>query len=100
MKKIMVTKIPITRARINLEKVVKRAHLQQEYFILEKDGFPVAGLIGIDEFEDYLELKDPKIKEQIRKGYEEYQAGKTKPLEEVLVEVRSSLTKKQKKITL
>ncbi|MBI3086469.1 MAG: type II toxin-antitoxin system Phd/YefM family antitoxin [candidate division NC10 bacterium] len=84
----MVHRLPITQARINLGAVVKRAHLNKEYFILEKDGIPVAGLMDIDEFEDYLELQDPEIREHIRKSNEEYLAGKSRPLEEFRAERR------------
>jgi len=28
--------------------------LNREYFILEKDGIPVAGIMNVDELEDYL----------------------------------------------
>ena len=45
----MVNRIPITEARVNLGAVVKRVHLNGEYFILEKDGIPVAGIMGADE---------------------------------------------------
>ena len=55
----MVHRIPITKARTNLGALVKRVHLNKEYFILEKDGIPIAGIMNIDEFEDYLELQDP-----------------------------------------
>ena len=58
----MVHSIPITKARINLGQLAKRAHINKEYFILEKDGIPVIGIMDIDEFEDYLELQDPKLK--------------------------------------
>ena len=78
----MVTTIPITKARINLGALVKRVHLNKEYFILEKDGIPIAGMMDIDEFEDYLELQDPKVRAHIRKSNEEYLAGKSRPLEE------------------
>ena len=47
-------RLPITKASVNLGAVVKRAHLNKEYFILEKDGIPIAGIMGIDEFQDYL----------------------------------------------
>ena len=57
----MVTTIPITKARINLGALVRRVHLNKEYFVIEKDGIPIAGLMDIDEFEDYLELQDPKV---------------------------------------
>ena len=92
----MVTSIPITKARINLGALVKRVHLNKEYFILEKDGIPIAGLMDIDEFEDYLELKDPKIREHIRKSYQEYLTGKSRPAGELLAELRSASVKSTK----
>jgi prevent-host-death family protein len=55
--------LPLTKARINLGAVVKRVHLDKEYVILEKDGIPVAGVMPIDEFEDYLELQGLTIRE-------------------------------------
>ncbi|MBI3326507.1 MAG: type II toxin-antitoxin system Phd/YefM family antitoxin [Nitrospinae bacterium] len=81
-KKPMVTTIPITKARIALGALVKRVHLNKEYFILEKDGIPIVGVMDVDEFEDYLELQDPKARADIRKSTEEYLAGKSRPLEE------------------
>lgn len=98
----MVTTIPITKARINLGALVKRVHLNKEYFILQKDGIPIAGMMDIDEFEDYLELQDPKVREHIRKSNEEYLAGKSRPMEEFLAELeggtgkRSKTTRRQK----
>lgn len=37
--------------------------------------------MDIDEFEDYLELQDPKVQEAIRKSHEGYLAGKARPAE-------------------
>ncbi len=85
---VRVRRLPITKARINLGAVVKRAHLAKEYFILKKDGIPVAGLMDVDEFEDYLELKDPTIRRHIRKSYEEYRAGKSRPANLLLSELQ------------
>ena len=56
----MVTTIPITKARNNLGALIQQVHLNKEYVILEKDGIPIAGIMDIDEFEDYLELQDPR----------------------------------------
>ena len=39
--------MPITKARINLGAVVRRVRLNKEYFILEKDGIPVAGIMNV-----------------------------------------------------
>jgi PHD/YefM family antitoxin component YafN of YafNO toxin-antitoxin module len=83
----MVQRLPITKARINLGAVVKRAHLNKEYFILEKDGIPVAGLMDIDEFEDYLELQDPQVRAHIAKSREEFRAGKSRPYRAFLAEL-------------
>ena len=80
----MVYRIPITKARINLGQLVRRAHVNKECFILEKDGIPVAGIMDVDEFEDYLELRNPKIGAEIRKSHAEYRAGKSRPAEALL----------------
>ena len=53
----MVRHLPITKARVNLGAVVKRIHMDKEYVILEKDGIPIAAMMDVDEFEDYLELR-------------------------------------------
>lgn len=89
--------VPITQARINLGALVKRVHLNKEYFILEKDGIPVAGLMDIEEFEDYLELQDPKVRKHIQKSRAEYLAGKSRPVEEFLVELGQTVGKKRKR---
>ncbi|MBI4469185.1 MAG: type II toxin-antitoxin system Phd/YefM family antitoxin [Acidobacteria bacterium] len=92
----MLHRIPITKARINLGQVARRAHVDKEYFILEKDGIPVAGIMDADELEDYLELRDPKVREHIRKSNEEYLAGKSRPLEEFLAELKKGTAKRAK----
>jgi PHD/YefM family antitoxin component YafN of YafNO toxin-antitoxin module len=93
----MVQTLPITKARINLGAVVKRIHLNKEYVILEKDGIPIAGIMDIDEFEDYLELQDPKIKRDIRKSTEEFRAGKGRLAREFLTELERGKPKTSKR---
>ena len=83
----MVHRLPITKARINLGQVVRRAHVNKEYFILEKDGIPVAGIMDVDEFEDYLELQDPKVRAHIRKSSDEHRSGRSRPADAVIEEV-------------
>ena len=89
----MVQTMPITKARINLGAVVKRIHLNKEYVILEKDGIPIAGMMDIDEFEDYLELQDPKAQRDIRKSTEEFRAGNSRPAREFLAELEGKKKK-------
>lgn len=86
----MVNRIPITKARINLGQLVRRVHVNKEYFILEKDGIPVAGLMDAEEMEDYLELRSPTIGKQIRTSQKQYRAGKARPAQVFLSEVQKS----------
>jgi hypothetical protein len=85
----MVRHLPITKARINLGAVVKQVHLNKEYVILEKDGIPIAAMMDVDEFEDYLELQDPEVNRIIEEGRKEYLAGKCRPAEELLAELKA-----------
>jgi len=85
---LMVNRIPITKARINLGQLAKRAHLNNEYFILEKDGIPVVGIMDADEMEDYLELQDPTVKEFIAESHKDYIAGHSRAAEELLAELK------------
>ncbi len=91
----MVNRIPITKARINLGQLARRVHVNKEYFILEKDGIPVAGLMDAEELEDYLELRDPKVREHIRVSSEEYAAGKARPADELLSELKKGKVSKR-----
>lgn len=95
--KTMIHRLPLTEVRNNLGKVVRRANVNNEMFILEKGGIPVAALMNIDDLEDYIELQDPKMKKQIAEGYQEYLAGKTRPVEELLAELKPEHTKPNRK---
>lgn len=83
----LVHRLPITKARINLGQVVRRVNVNKEYFILEKDGIPVAGILGADELEDYLELQNPKARRAIQQSNLDIAAGRTKPAEDLLPKV-------------
>jgi PHD/YefM family antitoxin component YafN of YafNO toxin-antitoxin module len=94
--KSIVHRIPLTKARINLGQVVRRVHVNREYFVLEKDGIPVAGIMNVDDFEDYLELQDPGLKKQIEQSSAEYRRGETREVSEFLAELQSESAKKKK----
>jgi mRNA-degrading endonuclease RelE of RelBE toxin-antitoxin system len=94
--KSVVHRMPITVARVNLGQVVRRAHLSREYFILEKDGIPVAGLMNIEEFEDYLDLQNPGLKEQIRKSQDEYRRGKAREADTFIAQLRRGVSRSRK----
>ena len=88
-----VHRIPLTKARHNLGAVIKRVHVNKEYFILERDGIPVAGLMDVDELEDYLDARDPEVRERIRESNEDIRAGKTRPVEDFLAELGQPATR-------
>lgn len=92
----IVSRIPITKARINLGQVARRAHVNREYFILEKDGIPVAGVLSADELEDYLELQEPGLKARIRKSNQEYRRGKGRDASAFLATLRSKPARSKK----
>lgn len=92
-----VHRLPLTKARTNLGQLVRRAHVDKEMFILEKDGIPVVALMDINELEDYLELQDPKLKKLIKKSSEEYRQGKARPVEEFLDELTNESAKSKYK---
>jgi hypothetical protein len=46
--------------------------------------------MDIDEFEDYLELRHPKVKRDIAASATDYRAGKSRPDAELLAALRAS----------
>jgi len=82
-------RMPMTEARIHLGDVAKRAHNQKEYFILEKDGIPVIGIMAAEEMEDYLEVHNRTMKEQIQKSNEDIKRGRTRAAENFLEDIDS-----------
>jgi prevent-host-death family protein len=82
--------LPLTKARINLGEVIKRVRIHKEYVILERDGLPVAGLMDIDEFEDYLELQQPNVKRDIAASARDYRASRSRPAGALLAELREA----------
>jgi hypothetical protein len=87
--KTIVNRIPLTKARVNLGQVVRRAHVNREFFILEKDGIPVVGLMHVDDLEDYLEMQNRSVKEQIRMSAEEYRRGASRNAGEFVAELKA-----------
>lgn len=90
-----VTRIPATHAKTHFGELIRRVQVGKEYIIVERDGIPVLGILDADELEDYLDVHDEALKAQIRQGYREYKAGKARPVEKVLAEVRA-MAKRQK----
>ena len=89
-----VKRLPITKARINLGQIARRAHNGGEYFILEKDGIPVIGIMAADELEDYLELRDATVKKSIAKSVMNRARGTFRPARQLLSELKRTAARK------
>ena len=76
--------VQISKAKSSLNSLVKRVHRDHEYLILKDNGTPLAAVMDIDEFEDYLELNDPKVQRDIAQSTKEFREGKGRPVSELL----------------
>ncbi len=43
-----------------------------------------------DDLEDYLDARDPKVREEIRESNEDIRAGRTRPVEDFLAELNQT----------
>lgn len=95
--KTTVSRLPLTKARVNLGQVVRRVHVNHEFFILEKDGIPVVGLMHVDDLEDYLEMQNGSVKEQVQTSTAEYRRGAARSANAFLAELKTPSGKRKKK---
>ena len=86
----MVQSLTVSEAQSKLEALLKRVHLKKDYVIIKQNGIPIAGIMDIDAFEDYLELQDPTVKRHIKKSGEEFRAGKSRTAREFLAELQAT----------
>ena len=54
----MTKNIPISKARVNLGAVVAGVREKGDVVVLEKDGIPVASIVGVDVVEDLRDALD------------------------------------------
>jgi len=81
--------VQISKAKSSLNSLVKRVHRDHEYLILKDNGTPLAAVMDIDEFEDYLELNDPKVRRDIEQSTKEFREGKGRAAREFLAELEA-----------
>lgn len=83
-----ITRIEATQAKARFNEIIRRVTEDREYILIEHDGTPLLGILDAEELEDYLDLHDEALREQIRQGYQEYQSGRARPVERVLAQAR------------
>ena len=95
--KTIVNRLPLTKARVNLGQVVRRVHVNREFFILEKDGIPVVGLMHVYDLEDYLEMQDGSVKEQVQRSTADYRRGAARSAHEFLADLKTRRSRRKNK---
>lgn len=85
---LQITRIEAAQAKARFTEIIRRVTEGGEYIVIERDGTPLLGILDADELEDYLDLHDEALQEQIRQGYQEYQAGRARPVERIVVQAR------------
>jgi len=80
--------VPISKAKVSLNSLVKRVHRDKEYLVLKENGTPLAAVMDIDEFEDYLEVNDPEVRRAIERSNRDIREGRVRPAREFLEELR------------
>jgi len=53
--------IAISKARVNLGSLVKRVYMKGEFFVLEKNGIPIAAAVPVQFLKKYLRSKNKLI---------------------------------------
>lgn len=69
------TIISATLAKLQFGSVLSKVK-EGNPFIIQKNNKPEVVLISIDDYEDFLELKDKKFQSKIEAGYQEIKKGK------------------------
>jgi prevent-host-death family protein len=82
--------VPLTQARASLGNIVNEVNREGEYVVVERGGLPVAVIIDFDEFEDYLDLRDPAARERIAEARRDHRAGHTSPAADLLPRLRKA----------
>ena len=91
--------VPLTEARATLGAIVNDVNRKSEYVVIERGGLPVAVIMDFDELEDYLELRDPSVRERIAEASREYHEGKSFPAEDLIPRLQQLASTGQTKKT-
>lgn len=79
-----------SKAEITVPKSVRRKAGfklgDQVEFQVSDRSITIVPKLTPDEIEDEREIRDPKVRGAIRKSYEEFLAGKSRPIEELFAE--------------
>lgn len=78
----MTSFISATQAKLQFGNVLERVK-NGEKIIIEKNNIPEVVLIPLDEYEDFLEVKDLKFQTTIKKGLKKIKKGEKGTLDDL-----------------
>jgi prevent-host-death family protein len=96
----LIRHVPLTQARASLGTIVNEVNRTNEYVVVERGGLPVAVIMDFDEFEDYLDVRDPAARARIAKASREYREGKAIPAESLVSRLLPAVAGKSRKKTV
>lgn len=83
----MIRTLPVSEARQTLPALVARLRRLMDRAIITRNGKPEAVLMGIEEYEGWVEtlelMSHPRAAKGIREGLADLKAGRTRSFEEV-----------------
>lgn len=86
----MVRTIPVSEARQNLPELVARMRRFMERVIITRNGKPAAVMLGIEEYESWVEtlelMASPEAIRGVREGLADLKAGRSRSFEDVFGE--------------
>ncbi len=95
----MVRTIPVSEARQNLPELVSRMRRLMERVIITRNGKPAAVLLGIEEYESWVETQElmasPEAVRGVREGLADLRAGRSRSFEEAFGEPLHGKAKKR-----
>jgi prevent-host-death family protein len=86
----VVRTIPVSEARQNLPELVARMRRFMERVIITRNGKPAAVMLGIEEYESWVEtlelMASPEAIRGVREGLADLKAGRSRSFEDVFGE--------------
>jgi prevent-host-death family protein len=96
----LIRHVALTQARASLGTIVNEVNRNNEYVVVERGGLPVAVIIDFDEFEDYLDARDPAARAHIAEASREHREGKALPAEDLVARLQQATGSKSRKQTV
>lgn len=73
----MIKTIQASELRSGLKRALGHVKKTKEPLVITERGIPTSVLMSIDEYEDYLSARDPKLVASIKAARKEYKDGET-----------------------